>query len=268
MRGGDDPDVRHRINAGRTALLAQVDFFQKQFGRVASEWKEDDTRVTFADFAISEKMFAELRGQFPRDDFCSEEANPADEPQELRGTFAWVLDPIDGTNNYALGIPFCAISLALLLEGAPVYGFLYDLSRHTLIQGGPGRGLFDGTQKVTPPTGPLTDQSIIATHFPMPLDRLERLGPLLSAYRVRSLGSCALNLGYTALGKTAGCVDFKTKVWDVAAAAALIQASGQGLVFRGGSPFPLRQFHARMPSMEFYAGGPDFCRRMRDLLSW
>ena len=56
-----DHKVRHRINAGRVAIQNQIAFFTRQFGEVISEWKEDDTRVTFADFAISEKVFAELR---------------------------------------------------------------------------------------------------------------------------------------------------------------------------------------------------------------
>ena len=123
-----DAQMRHRINAGRVAVRNQVAFFGRQFGDVSSEWKEDDTRVTFADFAISEKIFAELRQNFPQDDYCSEEASPLDETLALEARFAWVVDPIDGTNNYALGCSFCAISLALLLDGVPVYGFIYDHS--------------------------------------------------------------------------------------------------------------------------------------------
>ena len=75
-----EDQMRHRINAGRVAVRDQVPFFGRQFGDVSSEWKEDDTRVTFADFAISEKIFAELRQNFPQDDYCSEEASPLDEP--------------------------------------------------------------------------------------------------------------------------------------------------------------------------------------------
>ena len=106
------PDLKHRVNAARVAVLDQVEFFTRYFGEVNSEWKPDDTRVTFADFAISERIIAELRSSFPEDDFCSEESNPQDECITLSGKYAWILDPIDGTNNYALGIPMCAISLA------------------------------------------------------------------------------------------------------------------------------------------------------------
>jgi len=80
--------LRHRINAGRVAIRDQTAFFGRQFGQVASEWKADDTRVTFADFAISEKLAAELRRDFPHDDFCSEEASPLDETLVLEADFA------------------------------------------------------------------------------------------------------------------------------------------------------------------------------------
>ena len=112
-----DGQLRHRINAGREAVKAQTAFFGRQFGQVASEWKEDDTRVTFADFAISENVFAALRRDFVEDDYCSEEASPQDEVIDLGEGFAWIIDPIDGTNNYALGFSVCAISLALLHDG-------------------------------------------------------------------------------------------------------------------------------------------------------
>ena len=120
---------RHRINAARVAISDQVDFFISQFGDVASEWKADDSRVTFADFAISEKTIAALRASFPEDDYCSEESGNPGEVQELKARYAWVIDPIDGTDNYALAMPMCAISLALLRDGEPVYGFLYDLNK-------------------------------------------------------------------------------------------------------------------------------------------
>ena len=54
----------------------------------------------------------------------------------LKNDFAWVIDPIDGTNNFALGFPLCAISLALLYRGTPIYGFVYDYSTQSLIEGG------------------------------------------------------------------------------------------------------------------------------------
>lgn len=238
-----DIKLRHRINAGRVAVRGQIPFFERQFASVVSEWKEDDTRVTFADFAISEHVFAELRRDFPEDDYCSEESSPMDEMIQLEAEFAWVIDPIDGTNNYALGFPVCAISLALLHNGMPVYGFVYDYSRNRLLEGGAGFGLFSNQKKVDRNATAADAQTMIGLHFPIEPDVLKCLEPILSQYRVRCLGSATLTLSYVATGYLTSALDFKVKVWDIAAAVALCQAVGLDVEFLASSPFPLKSFH-------------------------
>lgn len=252
--------LRHRINAGRVAVRGQIDFFVRQFGQVSSEWKPDNSRVTFADFAISEKLTAELRRDFPRDDFCSEEANPLDEVMHLEADFAWVIDPVDGTNNYALRFPHCAISLGLLYKGEPVYGFIYDHSMGELLEGGPGQGLFCDQKKLEPRNPEDDKQEIIGCHFPMTADQLSRLSPLLQRHRVRSLGSSAMAFAHVATGYLSGAVDHRVKVWDVAAACALCRAAGLEFHFIGESPFPLSTFHPQAKHCPCYSGTAAMCR--------
>lgn len=253
-----DHQVRHRINAGRMAIKNQIAFFMRQFGEVISEWKEDDTRVTFADFAISEKVFAELRKDFPADDYCSEEASPLDEEQTLTSPFAWIIDPIDGTNNYALGCPFCAISLALLFNGEPIYGFIYDHSSKEILEGGPGHGLLSDQKKIDRDTMVADAQTMIGLHFPMSLKQLEPLTGLLAKYRVRCIGSGALTASYVATGYLTGVIDYKVKVWDIAAAYALCRSVGLTWTFIEDSPFPLKKFHSQMNFSPYYAGSASF----------
>jgi myo-inositol-1(or 4)-monophosphatase len=257
-----DAQLRHRINAGRVAVRDQIAFFGRQFGEVSSEWKEDDTRVTFADFAISEKLFAELRRDFPEDDFCSEESNPLDETLSLESRFAWVVDPIDGTNNYALGCSFCAISLALLLNGVPVYGFIYDHSTQDLLEGGAGYGLLCNQKKVDRNATIADAQTMIGLHFPMSPEQLQPLGNLLAKYRVRCIGSGALTAAYVATGYLSGVVDYRVKVWDIAAAYALCQAAGVHWQFTANCPFPLKSFHPKMDFSPFYAGSESFIEEL------
>lgn len=249
-----EAQLRHRINAGRVGVREQIPFFERQFGQVASEWKEDDTRVTFADFAISERLFAELRRDFPGDDFCSEEASPLDEVIALDADFAWVVDPIDGTNNYALGFPVCAISLALLHRGCPVYGFLYDHSSRSLLEGGPGLGLYRGQKRWHRQETAAEAQTMLGLHYPMSAELQTKLCPLLTQYRVRSLGSAALTAAYVATGYLSGSIDEKVKVWDIAAAYALCQAAELRWVFPEGNPFPLKHFHPQDDFCPYYVG--------------
>ncbi|MFP4166453.1 MAG: inositol monophosphatase family protein [Opitutales bacterium] len=258
VRPGKETQFRHRINAGRVAVLNQTPFFRRQFGQVTSEWKPDDTRVTFADFAISEKVFAELRRDFPEDNYCSEEASPRDEVLALDGPFAWVIDPIDGTNNYALGFPVCAISLALLREGRPVYGFVYDHSTDMLIEGGPEHGLFRNRKKFNRARVAAEAQAMLGLHFPMEAAIVERIAPLLARYRIRCLGSAALIATYVATGYLNGAIDLRVKVWDIAAAYALCQAAGIRFEFTGKNPFPLTSFHAEAARCPYFAGPDPF----------
>ncbi len=258
-----DLQLRHRINAGRVAVKAQTAFFGRQFGQVASEWKEDDTRVTFADFAISENVFAALRRDFAEDDYCSEEANPLDEVLTLGAGFAWVIDPIDGTNNYALGFPVCAISLALLHDGMPVYGFIYDYSTDALLEGGAGFGLQRNQKTVNRDRMAADAQTMLGLHFPIDLELLDKLKPLLAKYRVRCLGSGALSAAYVATGYLTGVVDFRVKVWDIAAAYALCAGAGVAFKFIEASPFPLRAFHPQMDFCPYLAGTEAVCEELQ-----
>lgn len=260
-----DKSLRHRINAGREAVKNQCRFFRQQFGAVLSEWKADDTRVTFADFAISEMIFKELRQSFPDDHFCSEESNPGDEIIQLNNRYCWVLDPIDGTNNYALGMTFCAISLALLKDGQPAYGLVYDFSRDEFIQGGPGLGIQRGSANWKLNTTEVIDErsAVVGAHFPLPAEHLQILAPLLTGFRLRSFGSGTLNLAYTAMGVLDGCIDFKVKVWDIAASAALTRAAGREMHFLSADPFPLKEFHADAPTLAYVAGSPAFMKWIR-----
>ena len=259
--------MRHRVNAARVAIRNQTAFFTQQHGHVISEWKADDTRVTFADFAISEKIPGELRKDFPEDQFFSEESVFIDEEVPLTSRYAWVLDPIDGTNNYALGMPSCAISLALLKQGQPLYGLVYDGSTRELIEGGPGFSLLINGKKHLHPGRPFEARtSIVGLHFPLPAGRAGQLRELMESYRIRSLGSAALHLTYVALGRLDGSLDEKVRLWDVAAAHALIQSAGLGIEYLDGSPFPVVSFGMGEGHLRYLAGSPGFLAAMQNWL--
>jgi len=262
-----DKALKHRVNAARVALRNQTEFFSNLRGQVSSEWKADDTRVTFADFAITEKLFAELRRSFPGDQLLSEESVPMDEVVELDSRYAWVLDPIDGTNNYALGMPCCAISLALLKEGRPVYGLIFDGGTGELLEGGPGQPLRVNGRKVTRLPGNFDRRGgMVALHFPLPAGRARQLEYLMEHYRVRSLGSAALHLAYVALGRIDGALDERVRPWDIAAAVCLLEAAGVAIHYLDEQPFPLQKLEMQGPFIRYMAGTTDFLKSMENWL--
>lgn len=259
--------IRHRINAGRVAIKDQIAFFRRHFGQVSSDWKADASRVTFADIAISENLFATLKKDFSNDDFCSEEMSSKDSSIKLTGDFAWVLDPIDGTNNFALGFPLCCISLALLHEGVPVYGFVYDFSVNSLLEGGNGFGFLKDQQKCVSLRDDREAQQIIGMQFPIEPSLFQKLTPIFSTFKIRALGSSTLLGSLATQGYLSGVLDVRAKVWDIAATYALAEAVGNGFNFLCDSPFPLREFHPSLPQCPYFTGSKAFCAKIESLLA-
>ena len=260
------PDLLARIAAAKHAVLAQTELLHREFGRVESKWKSDGTRVTAVDVAISENIFRELSAQFPADQFFSEELAETDAPIPVTARFFWVLDPIDGTNNFALGIPHCAISLALCEAGEPVYGVVYDLSRRVLIHGGPGFGVVDGERTVRVSTAPMTRETLVGFHSPFDKSLMPMATGVLSQFKIRGLGSATLHLAYVASGILDGCVDFNVKIWDLAAAIPLVRAAGGEVHFLNGEQLPMRQFDLKMKKIFYIAGSPAMCAKLRELM--
>jgi myo-inositol-1(or 4)-monophosphatase len=260
------PELLLRIAAAQRAVLAQTDLLQREFGRAHSEWKADGTRVTAVDLAISAGIFRELGAGFPQDQFFSEEMAPGDAPLPATARFVWVLDPVDGTNNFAMGLAHCAIALALLEHGRPVYGVVYDLARRKLIHGGPGFGLHDGNEPARVLSGPLHRQSLVGFHSPVDRFHGAQGQRILEAFKIRGLGSSTLHLAYVAVGILDGVIDHNVRIWDIAAAVPLVWAGGGEVQFLNGEQFPLRQFDLKMPRIFYVAGNPAVCARLREVL--
>ena len=256
-----------RVAAAKGAVLAQTALLHREFGRAESKWKSDGTRVTATDVAISENIFRELATQFPADQFFSEELAATEAPIPVTARFSWVLDPIDGTNNFALGFPHCAISLALCEHGEPIYGVVYDLSRRVLIHGGPGFGLQDGARAASVKCAAFSRETLIGFHSPSDKQLIPMASGVLSHFKIRGLGSATLHLAYVAAGLLDGCVDFNVKIWDLAAAIPLVRATGGAVHFLNGEQLPMRVFDLQMKPIIYVAGGPAMCARLRELMS-
>jgi myo-inositol-1(or 4)-monophosphatase len=254
-----------RIAAAKRAVLAQTELLHREFGRAESHWKSDGTRVTPVDVAISENIFRDLRAEFPDDHYFSEESSELSAPVPLTRPFSWVLDPIDGTNNFALGIPHCAIALALVEGGMPVYGVVYDLSRRTLMHGGPGFGLQDGERSAQVAPGPPGRDSLIGLHSPSDKSLVPLAEAVLARFKVRALGSATLHLAYVAAGLLDGAADYNVKIWDLAAAIPLLRAAGGEICFINGEQLPMRQFDLHMPRIIYVSGGPAMLAELKNL---
>lgn len=259
-------DLLARIAAAKHAVMAQTGLLHREFGRVESKWKYDGSRVTAVDIAISENIFRELAAQFPDDQYFSEELAETQAPIAVTARFSWVLDPIDGTNNFALGITHCAIGLALCEQGEPVYGVVYDLSRRSLMHGGPDFGMFDGDRTPRVSTAAATRETLIGFHSPFDKTLVPMANGIISNFKIRGLGSATLHLAYVAAGLIDGCVDYNVKIWDLAAAIPLVRATGGEVHFLNGEQLPMRRFDLKMKRIIYVAGSPAMCRRLLELM--
>jgi myo-inositol-1(or 4)-monophosphatase len=260
-------ELTRRIDAAKAAVLAETALLHREFGRAESRWKGDGTRVTAVDIAISENIFRSLRAEFPEDQMFSEELPDGGKPIPVTSRFGWVLDPIDGTNNFALGIPYCAISLGLIERGEPVYGVVYDLGRKVLMHGGPGFGMFDGERRAHVSEETPNPDSLIGFHSPNDKLMVPAAEAVLQHFKIRGLGSATLHLAYVAAGLFGGAVDFNLKIWDLAAAIPLCRAAGGEVIFLNGEQFPMRVFDLKMRRIVYVAGSPAMAARLSGLMA-
>jgi len=251
--------LTQRIEVAKAAVMAQTGLMHRGFGSARSLWKSDGTRVTPVDLEISSAIAKVVESAFPEDQFFSEELVHEGGPIELRPGFSWMLDPIDGTNNYALGLAPCAIALALFENGEPIYGVVYDHSRETLIHGGPGIGAWDGNRPAKVLDVEPNSQSLVGFHSPFDRRFSAEAQRVIENYKIRGLGSSTLHLAYVAAGLLEGVVDHNVKLWDIAAAIPIVRAAGGELRFRGKSPLPLRAFDLSMQRIQYIAGSSRMC---------
>lgn len=184
--------------------------------------------VTVFDTGSQDILVDRLSAAFPDHGFLAEEGLSRSGPSAYR----WILDPLDGTTNYAHTLPIFNVSAALEHEGRIVLGFVYDPMREELFQAGAGQGAFlNGVRIRVSGVGDLT-RSLLATGFPYDIrtssvnnmDHWSRF--IVRAQAIRRCGSAALDLAYVACGRFDGFWELKLKPWDVAAGALLVEEAG------------------------------------------
>jgi myo-inositol-1(or 4)-monophosphatase len=195
--------------------------------------------VTEADLA-AEKAILEVVGQaFPGDAMLAEEAGK----QGAKAARTWLIDPLDGTTNYAHGFPFFAVSIALEIENEVVMGVVYNPCMDEFFGAAKGKGAFlNGEALQVSETGRI-GESLLATGFPYDVhERPERVMAMLErmlvrAQGIRRLGSASLDLCYVAAGRMDGFWEEDLKPWDTAAGEIIVREAGGKVTTFAGKPY-------------------------------
>ena len=201
--------------------------------------------VTEVDLAVERMVRSLVSERFPDHHVLAEEFRQSGDG-EARAGYCWILDPLDGTTNYAHGMPVFCTSLALELDGTVVLGVVHDPMRAELFTAERGEGAYlNGARLKVSKIDRLID-ALLVTGFPYDVHQSgEGIVGLFSAFitraqAIRRLGSAALDLCYVAAGRMDGFWEERLKPWDVAAAALIVEEAGGRVTGMDASPFDCR----------------------------
>jgi len=216
---------------------------------VETEYKGDVDLVTVAD-RTSEKLIRErLAVAFPEHGVFGEEGTR----ERMTGEYRWYVDPLDGTTNFAHGIPHFCVSMGLEQrpaglkadeDGTLVAAVLYDPMREELFTAERGKGAWLNGKPIRVSRTRELAEALVATGFP---SRKRHMSPNIHFYQeftlrshgVRRAGSAALDLAYVACGRMEGFWEFKLNPWDTAAGILLVEEAGGRVSDFSGGPFRL-----------------------------
>jgi myo-inositol-1(or 4)-monophosphatase len=236
---------RYREFIEATAREAGALLRERIGDRHTVQYKGEINLVTEADH-LSEALIVErIRGSFPDHGILSEES-----PETANGSgFRWIIDPLDGTTNYAHGYPIFCVSIALEAEGKIRIGAVYNPMLDELFTAEKGAGAFLNGRRLKVSRTAELSRSLLATGFPYDIreDRNNNIhyfeAMVLNTQAVRRAGSASLDLAYVAAGRFDGFWELKLMPWDMAAGWLLVEEAGGVVTDLYSSPFDLHSPH-------------------------
>jgi myo-inositol-1(or 4)-monophosphatase len=224
----------------RQAARAGGRILNRMFGQVDHITKKGEIDlVTEADLQAEKTILEILWRHFPHDNILSEEAGNTRRSSKR----TWLVDPLDGTTNFAHGFPFFAVSIALEVENEIVLGVVYNPLMGEYFEAVEGMGAYLNKKPLHVSKTPTLGESLLGTGFPyniheMPERVMELFGKMvILAQGVRRPGSAALDLCYVAAGRLDGFWEEDLKPWDTAAGVAIVKEAGGRLTTFKGEPY-------------------------------
>jgi len=228
------------VQAGSAELLR---FFNKEF--VISNKEGINNLVTEADHAAEKAIFSVIQKHHPDHYILSEESGAV----ESNSPYKWIVDPIDGTVNFAHGLPLCCVSIALEKDGEIIMGAVHAPVLNELFFAEKGRGATLNGNPIAVSGETDVWKACLVTGFPYtyldmpngPLDVFDRL--IRKGVPVRRLGSAAIDLCWVAAGRFDGFYEHKLQAWDSAAGFLMVEEAGGRVTDFKGSRYSPYQPH-------------------------
>ena len=222
---------------------------------ITPEIKNGSEIVTQADRNCQKIIIDRIKENYPDHGFIAEEGEdggPLFQPPRSSTPIWWIIDPIDGTNNYSHGILDFAVSIAAVYNGYPIVAAIFDPATESMYTAAKDTDAQLNFSRIN-----TSDEDIdryasfgIDSHFSC--DQADAVARMIKETRFRNLGSTALHLAYIAKGAMIGCMTTTTKIWDIAAGTLIIENAGGIVTDQNGKPiFPIDNLQeaAKKPHM-------------------
>lgn len=190
--------------------------------------KQPNDFVTEVDRAAEAAIIEVIREAYPEHAILAEESGDTGAESDTQ----WIIDPLDGTTNFIHGFPQYAVSIALAERGIVQHGVVYDPGRNELFTASRGRGAFLNDRRIRVSRRTKLNETLIGTGFPF--KKMDNMDAYLGMFReiaektagMRRPGAAALDLAYTACGRTDGFFEIGLMPWDMAAGVLLVTEAG------------------------------------------
>lgn len=218
-----------------------------RFGRVLQiSNKGDIDLVTEADVAAERLIVERVQTHFPRHEILAEESGTTMARDAVDAEWKWIIDPLDGTTNYAHGYPCFCVSIALERAGEIVVGVIYDPVRDETFAAERGAGATLNGRRIRVSEIDELNRAMLCTGFPYDVRERSEFARhfhnfIMSAQAVRRDGSAALDLAYVACGRFDGFWEEGLRPWDVAAGVVIVEEAGGRVSHYDGQPFNVYQ---------------------------
>lgn len=231
--------------------LTDLQTWAAQAGKILLDGYGQDHQVTYKgridlvtemDRRSEDYLVEQIRARFPEHEILAEESGRLNG----RGDHLWIIDPLDGTTNYAHGLPIFAVSLAYAHRGEVTLGVVYDPTRDECFSAERGRGAWLNGRPIRVSGTARLIESLLVTGFPYEVDahtptNMEYFARFqVRARGLRRLGSAALDLCYVACGRLDGYWELSLGAWDMAAGALIAEEAGAKITDITGSPTYLK----------------------------
>lgn len=244
------------LEAGRHLKQAQMNLSDRH-----TQLKKRNDLVTEFDWSSEQIIVDMIQTHFPTHRFMTEESGDIEGSED----YCWIIDPIDGTTNFARGVPHFAISIAMKYQDHMEVGVIYDPMRDEMFYAQRNRGAFLNGQAIQVSGHPHIQSALLGTGFPC--KEATWVAPYMRCFEaifpkslgMRRAGAAALDLAYVACGRLDGFWEFDLNLWDIAAAQVIIAEAGGILVdCHGGQD---------APALGVIAGDTQLCTELKTIIA-